>query len=39
MMCFPKAIIGIEVHIVEKLFNLGFEEHQVIYSKQRITKI
>lgn len=39
MMCLPKVIIDIGVRIVGKLSNLGFEEHQAIYSKQRITKM
>jgi hypothetical protein len=39
MMYKLKGIIDIGVLIVEKLFNLGFEEQQAIFNKLRIAKI
>lgn len=38
-MCLPKVIIDIGAPIVEKHFNLGFEEHPAISSKQKTTKM
>lgn len=39
MMYKLKGIIDIGVLIVEKFFNLGFEEQQAIFNKLRIAKI